>query len=184
MVLKSIPHIRMLSARPGCWGATLTHYKILKTAYELGYSHAFIVEDDCRFLKDVGKLWQTVSLAPNGWDMLLLDSFTRKGVATPRGNGWFSCESAESTACYAVTRKAMARLIDLYESPVSGKFNNPMMRNSDHWTNTRYLGPAVKFYIAYPNLAVQGPMGDRTNCGDYVFRQYARMHLNKNQYNI
>lgn len=181
-ILRQIPHIAMLDKRPGCWGATLTHYKILKTAYELGYEHAFIVEDDCRFLKDVSTIWDTINSAPCDADILMLDSFTRRGYIRNCSAGWYSCESAESSASYIVNRRAMSALIDLYESPVSGKYRNPIMRASDHWTNRVYLGNAVKFYVAIPNLAIQVNIGDRTNCGQHTFQEYERMGLNLNLY--
>ena len=181
-LLRNIPHIKMLDERPGCWGATITHYRVLKTAYELGYSHAFIVEDDCRFLKNTEQVWKTVQDAPADWNILMLDSFTHNGVQKVENGKWAMCASAESTGCYAVDRKAMSALIDLYERPASGHEANAILRNSDHWTKKQFLGDKIKFYLATPNLAIQVKVGATSNCGQYVFDQYKKIGLDIETY--
>lgn len=182
LLLHNIPHISFMDRHPGCWGATLNHYKILKTAYELGYESVFVVEDDCRFLKEKDKIWETLEKAPKQWDILLLDNFTRRGKISSAGGGWFTCDSAESTGCYIANRRGMAALVGLYEKPAFGKGNGGVLRNSDHWTARKYLGDKARFFIAIPNLAVQKPMGDSSNCGSYVFDEYKKMHIDIRNY--
>ena len=79
-LLSRIPHEPQLSRQPGTWGATLAHYFVIKTAYELGLPHVFIVEDDCRFLKDLSTVKEALADVPAGWDMLMLDHLSDRNV--------------------------------------------------------------------------------------------------------
>lgn len=182
-LLSKIPHIPELNTHPGYWGATLSHYSALKISYALGASSALIVEDDCRFLKDVNQIEAHLSIVPEDWDMLMLDSFGRKNEKDTSVQGWHTCDSTFSTAGYIVNRRAMEKLIDLYESPVSGRYHKPMMRNSDHWANVKYLGTNIKFYCASPNLCIQCLWGGDTNTGtNYIEKQYKGMGISIDDY--
>lgn len=163
-LLAKIPHIPDLDSQPGTWGASLAHYRAIKTAYELGQDNVLVVEDDCRFLKDAGAVRKALEAAPADWDVLMLDHFNRKYPDGKPVNGWQRVGRAQSAACYIVNRRAMERLIDMYESPVSGKYRKPLMRICDHWTNARYLGQDIAIYCAVPNLAIQCDCGDAANC--------------------
>lgn len=161
-LLKRIPHIDELDKYPGAWGATLGNYFAIKTAHELGMNHVLVMEDDCRFVKDLGKLDAALGEIPEKWDILMLDHFVDEGVKK-HNDYWSVCSSAKSTACYIINRRAMERLIDMYESPVSGKYPHPMMRNSDHWQRSGYLGDDIRIFIATPNLAIQQFCNDDSN---------------------
>lgn len=175
-VLDKIPHVPLLE-NEGCWGATIGHYQAIKTAYELGHSNCLIVEDDCRFLKDINQIRSTLSMAPIDYDFLFLDSVWGSG-RKETVNGWCRCAETESTACYVISRRAMKYLIDMYESPVSGKYPNPMMRASDHWAKEiGYDGTKLKIYCANPNLAIQVRCPGKANCGESVFDWYKSIGL-------
>ncbi len=185
-ILSRIPHIKDLDQHPGAWGATIGQYRAVKTAYELGMEHALFMEDDCRFLKDRGKVLEALSNVPVDWDLLMLDHFVDESVADCNGY-WKGCGRTFSTACYIANRKAMERLILMYESPVSGKYRHPVMRNCDHWSNTKYIGGDVRIYCAYPNLAIQCNCGDTTNYNatlGAVLQKgfYRNLHLNLGDY--
>lgn len=160
-LLSRIPHIGELDDHPGAWGATIGNYIALKTAYELRMERAMIMEDDCRFLNSVEDISRMIRCAPSDFDVLMLDHFGDRGVTWNRM--WRKCSRSWSTACYIVNRKAMCRIIDMYESPVSGRYKKPVMRNSDHWFNVNFIGSDIKIYCSMPNIAVQCDCHDTTN---------------------
>lgn len=168
-VLDRIPHIPCLDQKPGYWGATIAHYRAIKTACHLEMRQILIVEDDCRFLKDVDKVWSSLELAPENADVILLDHVEEKQCRPiPDNKMYFECDKSYSTGCYILSRKAMARYIDMYESPVSGKYKKPIMRACDHFTDVKYLGGDVHICCANPRLAIQCDCGDVTNTGGNV----------------
>lgn len=165
-VLERIPHTGEISAVRGAWGATLGQYRAVKTAYELGLPHALFTEDDCRFMLDAGRVYAALDAVPDGWrrngGVLMLDHFSTEWQGEPSG-AWRRCRETRSTGCYIADRRAMERLIDLYESPVSGKYPNPCMRNCDQWFSFPWFSDALPIYCSVPHLAVQCDCGDSTN---------------------
>lgn len=179
-IAKRIPHIEFLDAHPGCWGAIWGQYRAIKTGYQLGCQRILLMEDDCRFLNDLAKMESVLAQAPSGWNVLMLDHFRLRGADVEKELAkkqlWSTCRASASTACYIVDRKAMERLIRMYESPVSGKYARPLMRNCDHWTDKRFIGWDVGFYCATPNLAVQCTCPGASNCGRlHCINKYAAM---------
>jgi hypothetical protein len=165
-VLERIPHIDELASVPGAWGATIGQYRAVKTAYELGLSYALFTEDDCRFMRNLDSVYSTLDNVPDAWydkgGVLMLDHFNTTCHDGQLGL-WRRCTRAWSTACYIADRRAMERLIDLYESPVSGKHPNPVMRNCDHWWYKWWFDDSLPLFCAFPQLAVQCDCGDSTN---------------------
>lgn len=178
-VLSRINHLDTLDKHPGYWGAGIAHYRHLKIAYELGCSNALIVEDDCRFLQDINRLEETMKNVPVDWDVLMLDNFRPTGLRSV-SKGWSICDAALSSACYIVNRKAMSRLIALYESPIT---TGQVMRHCDHWTDVRYIGRDVKIYCSTPNLAIQCYVPGTTNGGgEYMQKLYLKSGLSFSDY--
>jgi GR25 family glycosyltransferase involved in LPS biosynthesis len=165
-ILEHIPHIDELESVPGAWGATIGQYRAIKTAYELGLPYALFTEDDCRFMRDLATVYSALDSVPDEWydkgGVLMLDHFGTTCVSGQSGL-WRKCTKAWSTACYIADRRAMEKLIDLYESPVSGKYPNPVMRNCDHWWNHWWFNDSIPLFCAFPQLAVQCDCGDSTN---------------------
>ena len=184
-VLSKIPHIHCLEEKPGYWGCTIAQYEAVKTAYHLGLNRVLIVEDDCRFLKDTSKVWANLRLAPENADVVLLDHIKEIGCRNlPEGVPFFACSKSFSTACYIVNRKAMERLIAMYESPVSGKYRKPLMRACDHFTDNSYLGRDIAICCASPLLAIQCECGDATNTGGtYIRDEYVKSGVVFDDYN-
>ena len=153
------------------WG----HYSILCIARDLGKVPVFVVEDDCRFLKNKKLLHDTLANAPDDADLLLLDSF---GAARSQDefieershaiNGWAKITAARSAAAYIVGPRYIDRLINLGDRGTRGK----KVRIFDQWFETRWLEGA-NIYCAVPNLAVQ--MEDRTG----NFRPSGKSNLQK-----
>lgn len=181
-LLSHIPHVPLLDSRPGTWGATIAQYEAVKVAYERGQDRILVVEDDARFLVDAAAVTRMLRDAPPDWDVLMLDHFSESYVAPVPASGWAEVNSANSSACYVLRRKAMERLIDMYEGPVSGKYARPVMRASDTFLSRAYLGRDVKIYCAVPNLAIQQDCGDASTCGHFPMMQYARAGLDISAY--
>lgn len=128
--------------------------------------NVLIVEDDCRFHKDLMFVEKSLAVAPKDWDVLMLDHFKLRGTVKKIDNYWTTCDAAASTGCYAINRKAMERLIDMYESPVNGRYKRPYLRNCDMWLDKKYIRNDIGFYCAVPNIAIQCICPGLTNCGD------------------
>lgn len=135
------------------WG----HYSILCIARDLGKVPVFIVEDDCRFLKDTDLLHKMLADSPDDADLLLLDSFGPKkeqdafmAERSHAVNGWAKITAARSAAAYIVGPRYIDRLINLGDRGTRGK----KVRIFDQWFETRWLEGA-NIYCAVPNLAIQ-----------------------------
>lgn len=135
------------------WG----HYSILSIARDLGDVPVFVVEDDCRFLKDIDILRCALECAPDDADLLLLDSFgaarSQEEFINERRNairGWAKISAARSVAAYIVGPRYINRLISLGDRCTRGK----KARIFDQWFENRWLDGA-NIYCAVPNLAVQ-----------------------------
>lgn len=179
-LFQRIPHIKEMDKHPGYFGATASQYLMIKKAYELGARTALLMEDDCRFLKDLGSMKERMQNLPSDWDILMLDSFHEKPLKARVNQGWTRCSSSYSTACYVVNRKSMRRLIQLYESPLVQK---TPLRNCDHWTDEQYLGSEIKIYCATPNIAIQCYCAGSTNGGsDYMQKRYLAKGIDMGRY--
>lgn len=135
------------------WG----HYAILSIARDLGELPVFVVEDDCRFLKDADAVLRGIEGAPDDADLLLLDSFgpvkSQDDFIAEREKavgGWAPFTSARSAAAYIVGPRLVDRLVSLGECGAKAM----KARIFDQWFEKRWL-PDAKLYCAVPNLAVQ-----------------------------
>lgn len=183
--MECLPHIQFLAHQRGIgiWSASKAHYAALATAYELGCRSVLIMEDDCRFIKDLSVMQKSLERVPDNWDVLMLDHFQPQGPIRLVNDRWTQCIASGSTACYAVNRKAMERFIRMYESAVKGNYRRPCLRACDQWTDTRYLGNDINFYCATPNLAVQCTMPGPSNCGRlHCEAKYKSIHVDLNDY--
>ena len=154
-----LPVCRMMAQKHSFLNCSLGHYNLWKSNRELGRCPLFIVEDDCRFLKDIDLVHKTLANHPADADMLLLDSFgpvphdgVRRFVEERKNvrDGWAKVSRARSMACYIVTERMADRLIALTEGAVHGK----IMRACDQWVEAERV-PGMNMYCAVPNLAIQ-----------------------------
>ena len=168
VLLDSMPHTRQMDGSAGFFNCSRTHYRIVKTALELGEDGVFVCEDDCRFMKDLEAVEDALAAAPK-YDVLLLDAIPPKsGLAAPGpvGDGrWSEFRSMRSAACYALSRKAMERIVWLYESAVDPGVPGRFARICDQWFEKSRL-PGLGLFMATPNLAVQQTAPDRRNSGN------------------
>ena len=164
------------------WG----HYSILSIARDLGDIPVFVVEDDCRFLKDVDALCCALECAPDNADLLLLDSFgaarSQEEFMNERRNaihGWAKVSAARSAAAYIVGPRYINRLISLGDRCTRGK----KARIFDQWFENRWLDGA-NIYCAVPNLAVQAvdPTAANRPSAMSNHRKYMEMGIDMERY--
>lgn len=164
------------------WG----HYSILSIARDLGDVPVFVVEDDCRFLKDIDALRRTLDCAPDDADLLLLDSFgaarSQEEFMNERRNavrGWAKISAARSAAAYIVGPRYIDRLISLGDRCTRGK----KARIFDQWFENRWLEGA-NIYCAVPNLSVQAVDPTMTNRPSAVsnHNKYREMGIDVGKY--
>ena len=176
-IMSRIPILPVIKRKPGYFSAGMGQYRAMKTAFHLGMERILIVEDDCRFLKDVDRVWDTLDKAPSDGNILMLDSFKVHRSGETR-DGWAPFDVARSTASLVMDRIAMARFIEMHESPVSGKYIRPIMRICDHWLDKKYA-PNLKMYFSDPKLAVQCNTPNASNSGpEGVSIYYKNVDLN------
>ena len=141
---------------------TLGHYAAIKTAYDLGKENVLLIEDDLRFFRDTERLRRSVEALPSDYDCALLDSFCfmrfnaeafrRLKAGSKVGEGWVRCPVKRvSSACYALSRRGMERLIELYELAADGK---GILQCCDQMFEPR-IWNGYNFYCAVPQIGIQ-----------------------------
>ena len=190
VLLKQFKHSKMFDDNIGFFNASRNHYRIIKTAYELGREWVWVCEDDCRFMKDVQAVQKAMSMYPDDADVLLFDGIPAskhdadliaKFKATTK-DGWMLVSSMRSAACYALNKKAMKQIIWLYESVVNKKVHNATARLCDQWFEDKMLA-GCKMYMACPNIAVQQTIDGSHNTGSgWRLRGYEMLGINIEDY--
>lgn len=168
VLLNAMPHTKMFDKSIGFFNCSRTHYRIIKTNYELGERAVMVCEDDVRFRRDIRRLDDIIMRSPQ-FDVLLLDGIPpKKGIKTPLekiGDGWSRFESMRSGACYLLSRKAMERIIWLYESAVDPSVPKRCARICDQWFEANLL-KGLSLVMATPNIAVQQTIPGHHNSGN------------------
>ena len=169
VLLAHLKCIRCVRSEKGAMNLAMAHYAAVKTAYCLGVDHVLIMEDDIRFIRDVGAVEELVRLLPDDFDIGMFDYtilgpirgsdaqaeyVTRMRRERRINEGWCGFDVMRSTGCYALSRRAMKRYIWLNEAAVTDP-SIGKLRASDHWFNRRYMGPDMKMMFAYRPAAIQ-----------------------------
>lgn len=151
--MKSVEHVKKIDEHPGFFNLTMGHYSILKAARAMSIDRILVVEDDCRFLKDLSEAGSIMSKAPKDYDILVLDKFMTKGEVSPVCDSWSACSFWRSAAAFCIGTRAMDRLIGCVESCL----NNPPtpMRGYDSYFDTYFLGTDMGIYVSDKNVAIQ-----------------------------
>lgn len=97
---------------PNEYDCARNHYTIIKTAYDLGYEHILVMEDDIRFLKDANIFNMYIKKIPNDYDILRFGAFTLEPYIEKYLLGdefWFKHKDALvwNTSMYALSRRGM-----------------------------------------------------------------------------
>jgi|TARA_R110000851_G_scaffold56338_3_gene131765 GR25 family glycosyltransferase involved in LPS biosynthesis len=132
---------------PGAVGCSLSHYKILKEAKELGLSNILIFEDDILFKDDWEKIYtDNYKDIPEDWDMLYLSTNSIYKVITSKVSERISkAHNCLTTHSYAIKSRlfnlAMEHIIKL-DQPVDGCY-------------AHYIQPHNNCYIFDPGVCIQ-----------------------------
>lgn len=177
--------------RIGFFNSGMGHYRAIKTAYEMGAEHCLVIEDDVRFLKDMDLLAEIVSDIPAGYDVALLDMLKpmKTSIAELIGarsrnmvnKHWCRFWNLRSFACYAMSRRAMAQWISLWEGAIrtGGK-----LRIADQYLRGDRMKD-MKMCYAIPHAAIQAPAGRCNSGGDGCMMGFYRdIGLDLNAYAI
>ena len=138
---------RFSIATPNEFGAAMSHYTVIKTAYEEGVEKLFVFEDDVMFRKDFNeKLDKYYDTVPENWDMLLLYSFMY-ALQPPNvrvSARWIKSYDAWSLMAYGMNRKAMKQYIDDQDK---------MFQIADR-ASFKMQGKSLNIYSAVPTLCI------------------------------
>lgn len=168
---------------PANMSCYLGHYHIVKSALDRGFSSLCVVEDDCRFLKDVGLLHDILAKAPADADYLILG-----GVPTPEsvasmplsGGAWRQVRRSldvRSAVCdILLSRRAMEmRVKQLDGSLLGGKL--PLAGDVGRDEDTL---AGLHVYMAWTPVAIQAvdiAPGRASAEGIYHRNMYARYDI-------
>lgn len=174
----------------GTFNSGMGHYRVIKTAYELGCGNCLVVEDDVRFLKDLNLLSDIVNDLPEDYDIALFDLFKSQKMPMTEvmhyindckaSKYWRRFRNMRSFACYAMSRKAMGRFIRLFESAFAKKGSK--LRVVDQYLRADRIGWDMKTYHAYPNAAIQVPMGTANSGSGYQIPFYKSIGVDPESY--
>lgn len=90
---------------------TMTHYQIIKTAYELGLNSILILEDDIVFLKDVDKINNILNAYSNKLPITLFDYIEIDSRGVQIMPEYHKFNAGLLSSCYALNREGMQYLI-------------------------------------------------------------------------
>lgn len=170
---------------------SLGHYGCIKTAYELGHEFILIMEDDIRFLKDVGRIADIIKTVPPCADIVNFDALPsdaqwnemtyKNAVETGSYNdNFFRADGFMGGSCYALSRRAMKAICMRYEQ---------MLAPADHYlSGLIYLGNDISRYVSKESVCCQLTYGNSVNSKlygqDSLHVVYARKKLDYSKYNI
>lgn len=147
------------------------NYRAIKTAYELGHSSILVMEDDIRFLKDLSKIRNAISMLPQDFEIAMMDKnfpsdeWKKYRQHNPKAEResqeivWRGFCKFYSSGCYALSRKGMEMFIRAYERDGSLR----RLKNNDEYFNCNVFDKN-KMYAAFPNVAIQGVIGIGGSC--------------------
>lgn len=185
ILLNSMPHTRLFDDNMGFFNCSVSHYRAIKTAYELGEDYVFVCEDDVRFMLSIDSIDEIIASAPE-FDVLLLDAIP-PNKTTDMGikqicDGWSTFKSMRSGACYVLSRKGMGRIVWLYESPADPSVPKRKARICDQWFEQKRL-PGLSLVMATPNIAVQQTTpGDHNSGNSWRLRGYETLGIDLSKY--
>jgi GR25 family glycosyltransferase involved in LPS biosynthesis len=143
----------------GCMKIGFAHYMCIKEAYELGFNHVLILENDNIFLKDADRIEKILNDLPDDYDICLLDKIPavsakyEDAVKNATNESFIDIDKKFYVLanCYALSRKGMEHVIKNQEkrlaiSDTYLRFNNFMPEE-----------PGLKRYAAITTIAIQNP---------------------------
>lgn len=162
--LKLAPTIKNM----GGFRMNMNHYRAAKTMLELGRKHVLILENDVRFLKDVGALASGLASMPADYDLAKLEWTghpTRRASSVPTITGpWHPLIGFDTycTAAIAYSTAGLAWRVARLEECTDYSQLFTSMHAVDVYDNAPSVS-RLHAYVASPLLAVQRWTGDGHN---------------------
>ena len=145
------------------------HYRAIKEAYLLGKEAILVIEDDVRFLKDIGQLKKIISSipCPCDYDLIMFDKNWPRPMTVQEFVSYqkrekdheyiYRFDKLYSSGCYSLSKEGMRKWLKAYED---GAFTNGrQFLANDQYFNKDAMGRDSKLYCTIPNVAVQIPVG-------------------------
>lgn len=125
---------------------SLTHYKIIKEAYELGYNKILIIEDDSIFLKDINRIEEILNNLPNDYELCYLNwtLYHQENAEIYDYNDYFKYFKTNndiwlfSASSYTLNRDTMLNIINFYED-ILIDYNKTITTNFNNLNNIKLL---------------------------------------------
>lgn len=173
----------------GPFSCCLNHYRAIKTAFELGANSCLILEDDIRFRRNLDFIRETHFLLPSDydyaqfenvkpWEMSFQEYFSLKDKNLVNKR-WRRFSNLRGGGCYALSRRAMQRMIEILELHISGK-KTPLVIN-DYYVSQ--IG-GINKYFCYPNVAVQAMVGDANSSVEGYWENYYHLGMRFEEYQM
>lgn len=95
---------------------SLAHYDIIKIAYESNLNSVLIMEDDIEFIDDINIIYNYFDNLPKDYDVVKFFCYQKRSsdsyyIKDNKPFEWNICVN-----CYALSRKGMKKLIEIYEN--------------------------------------------------------------------
>lgn len=147
------------------------HYNIIKTSYLRGYNNILILEDDFKFINDVYSIEYIFNNLPKDYDIL---KFYTSFINIINENTIFNInkdniffnkidtykEYYTSTLCYALSRKGMKTIIDIYEQHLMPSDNIFLEINKNNIDLNIYIN---RYVCIYPNDSISNILNVRND---------------------
>ena len=169
----------------GCMKVGFAHYQCIKEAYELGFKHVLILENDNIFLKDLDKLEKILDDIPGDYDILFLDKIPavsaryEEAIEKDKVNDSFIDIEKKFYVlanCYALSRKGMKHVIDCQERRLA--ISDTYLR-----FNTNAPEPEdLKRYAAIKTIAIQNPDFAAESENEKLRKEHAGINSNIDDY--
>jgi GR25 family glycosyltransferase involved in LPS biosynthesis len=133
---------------PHEFGASMSHYTVIKTAYLENVKKLFVFEDDALFRKDFNEQFDKyMDKVPDNWDMIMLYSFMFQILPQNlRVNSrWIKSYKAWSHMAFGMNRNMMKAYID---------FMDKKFMIADHSTYMLQETSNLNIYSAVPTLCI------------------------------
>lgn len=164
---RSITTGKLLS-KIGHFSCCLSHYKAIKTAYELGCKSVLILEDDIRFRKDLSNIEEAIGLLPKDFDYAQFEIRKPQKMPTPEfvsmhtrnvvNKRWMRYQDLRGGGCYALSRRGMEKMIQAIESDIVD--SSVALKINDSYV-ARLSG--INKYFCFPPIAVQAISGEHNS---------------------
>ena len=183
---KSITTGKHLS-KIGHFSCCLSHYKAIKTAFELGCKSVLIMEDDIRFLRNLKEIEKTVMLLPDDFDYAQFE--IRKPYKMPVeeyislhmqdivNDRWSRYSDLRGGGCYALSRRGMEKMIEAIENRIVD--DSQILRINDYYVSQL---TGINKYFAFPPAAVQAVIGEHNSPMANYWRFLCMMGIHFNDY--